>query len=169
VGATGAPAANTDLGEAALQHMRLEQVDQLHAAVLAASSNCFELKKLCATVVVPAMVLIQNFVKPAADRGDGFLDPIFFIAGGVIISFFWFADAVSYFYQAKIRKLMDAVAVEWQSEAGAIKPRHIAWEPGRRPPTWLNSLFNPSMYFYAALGFVDVAALTAWMVGAIRA
>lgn len=143
--------------------MRLEQVGQLHAAVLATGANCFELKKLCATVVVPAMVLIQNFLKPTADASGGFLDASFFVAGAVIVIFFWVADAVSFYYQATLRKLMDTVAVKWQTTEGTNAPVHISWPPSRpQAITARYALFNGSMYFYGALIAVDLVVFAAW-------
>src|SRR5436190_23927590 len=36
-----------------------DQLDQLHAATLKASDSCFEIKKLCATVLVPTANLVS--------------------------------------------------------------------------------------------------------------
>ena len=38
-----------------------EQLDQLHTATVKASDSCFELKKPCATVLVPTVTLVAVF------------------------------------------------------------------------------------------------------------
>jgi hypothetical protein len=74
-------------------------LDQLHAATLKASDSCFEIKKLCATVLIPTGTLVSVF---AAKR----LDTSVFVAGLLVVTLFWLADATSYFYQRRLRNLM---------------------------------------------------------------
>ena len=73
-----------------------QSIAQLHDVVLGFSKNCFELKKLCATVVGASLTLLAAFT---ADK----IDPVFFVGSAVIIVFFLMADAQSYFYQEKVR------------------------------------------------------------------
>lgn len=79
----------------------LKSIDQLHALVLELSKNCFELKKLCATILVSGSVLIATFT-------DKRLDYAFFGAGAIVILFFWILDSQSYYYQDKLRAVMKA-------------------------------------------------------------
>src|SRR5690349_3446858 len=72
------------------------QLDQLHKVVLELSKNCFELKKLCVTVLGSAAVLICTLTQSQ-------LDMALFVGTSLVILFFYIADCQSYFYQEKIR------------------------------------------------------------------
>jgi hypothetical protein len=76
-----------------------EQIEQLHAVTLQVSSNCFELKKLCTTVLIAAGTLIVTLTRRE-------LDDALLVAGLVVVLVFWAADAQSYFIQAKLRSRM---------------------------------------------------------------
>ena len=73
-----------------------QSINQLHAVVLEMSKSCFELKKLCATVLGTWMTLIASFTKQS-------LDPSLLVGATLVIAFFWIADAQSYYYQEKVR------------------------------------------------------------------
>jgi hypothetical protein len=74
-------------------------IDQLHKVVLQLSGNCFELKKLCATLIVSAGTLIATFT-------GRHLDASLFSGATFITLFFWVLDSQSYYYQEKIRARM---------------------------------------------------------------
>ena len=78
-----------------------ESTDQLHAFTLQMSGNCFELKKLCATVLVGAGTLIS-----ALAHG---VDLSIFAAGLCVTAVFWAADSQSYYLQSKARIKMRAL------------------------------------------------------------
>jgi hypothetical protein len=84
-----------------------EQLTQLHNATLKASDTCFELKELCATVLVPAGTLVAVFT-------DKQLDPAVFVAGLIVVFAFWIADSSAYFYQRKLRRAVHPI---WQRRA----------------------------------------------------
>ena len=129
------------------------------------SKNCFELKKLCATVVGSSLTLLAAFTTQR-------LDAVFFVSSAVIIGFFWTADAQSYYYQEKLRIRMkdlqqdilrrdntsfifDGVGMPVSSER-------------QRGSTWhrvFHSLFNSSMAFYFGLLIIDVLAVIAYALG----
>src|SRR5258708_29946935 len=75
-------------------------IDQLDKAVLQFSSNCFETKKLCATVLVSASLLVATF-------GNKQLNYTLFIVGLVILLIFWGLDGYNYYYQKKLRAQMN--------------------------------------------------------------
>lgn len=116
-----------------------EQIDQLHAATLKAADTCFELKKLCATVLVPTATLVAVFTERR-------LDTAAFVAGLLVITVFWLADGVAYYYQRKLRALMSTY---WHKRAARCVPPYTA--PTISRVSSLGALFNYSMSFYGAL------------------
>ena len=91
-----------------------EQIEQLHAATLQVSGNCFELKKLCATVLVAAGTLIVTLNRTK-------LDHALFIGGLVVAFVFWTADAQSYYIQAKLRTRMKNISASTRSTHDAAE------------------------------------------------
>lgn len=160
-------------------HIDLIAIAQLHAAVLATGQNCFELKKLCATVLVPAAVLVQNFTQERASRGEEFLDMAFFVGALLIIVAFWIADGVSNYYQASLRHRMNAIAEQWQKEKGSSAEVRRPLSP---PPKWfrppgapnrafvnvIGTLVNASMAFYLVLFSIDALLFVLWKSGAVN-
>src|SRR5262245_5614196 len=78
--------------------------DQLHGVVSQISSFCFETKKFCVTTEFVVLTLMFKFT---ADK----LDHSLFVAGLVIPLSFWFLDAVGYYYQVKLRGMMESIRV----------------------------------------------------------
>lgn len=126
-------------------------IDQLHRAVLQMSKNCFEIKKLCVTVLISSSTLIAVFTE---DRLDVFL----FVSALFLVTFFWLLDSHSYYYQDKLRARMKVLAEEIASRN---EPKLIidgigmpfSEERENRIPSKrvIFSLFNSSMFFYLAL------------------
>ena len=142
-----------------------QSIAQLHDAVLGFSKNCFELKKLCATVIGASLTLLAAFT---SDK----IDSVFFVGGAVIIVFFWLADAQSYFYQEKIRIQMtilqngilrrnnlhlifDGVGMPLSSDRQA---RTLPWRVFFSAANW-------SMIFYYGLLAIDGLAFLAYAFG----
>lgn len=115
-------------------------IDQLHAATLKASDSCFEIKNLCATVLVPAGTLVSIFSEKK-------LDSSVFVSGFIVVVLFWLADSTAYYYQ---RKLRNAMAVVWARRAD-LCPSWRAYAPLRVPINWPRACFNESMSFYAII------------------
>lgn len=143
-------------GRASAETLDKELLDQLHAATLKASDSCFEIKKLCATVVVPVGILVATF-----SRGQ--LNPAIFGAGLIVVSVFWLADASAYYYQRKLRNLMAAI---WSRRSARLNEEwpHAPREGALGP---LRSAFNPSMVFYLFVATAIVVSFFLYKVGAI--
>lgn len=126
-------------------------IDQLHKAVLQFSGNCFELKKLCVTVLVSAGTLIATFTQRQ-------LDTSIFVAAATIVLFFWILDAQSYYYQEKLRAEMKNLAEEIAARHKAsLVVEGIGMPLTEKRENWpvrqrsLHALFNGSMAFYVLL------------------
>jgi hypothetical protein len=133
-----------------------EQLEQLHAATLKAADSCFELKKLCATVLIPTGTLVSIL-------SQNRLNPAVFVAGLLVITAFWLADSVAYYYQRKLRSAMTPI---WQRRAQRLDTgyAHVPQTEAVRP---LKAAFNSSMWFYGILAVIVVSLLVAFGVGLI--
>lgn len=131
-------------------------LDQLHKAVLQMSNNCFEIKKLCATILVAAGTLVATFTRQR-------LDDSLFAGGIVIVLFFWILDAQSYFYQEKLRARMKEIArelvkleesdIEIEGVGMPITPERESLGTFRRT---VRSGFNASMLYYGLLSLLMI-------------
>jgi hypothetical protein len=140
-------------------------IEQLHAVVLELSKNCFELKKLCATILIAASTLLATFTNKQ-------LDPSVFVGGLIIISFFWILDAQSYYYQEKIRARMKTLS---EQRARRVNPNTIIAgvgmpiAPTRTAETRRRrSLFNASMLFYLLLASLDLIVWLSYALGLVN-
>jgi hypothetical protein len=127
---------------ALLDELDKTDIDQLHKAVLQISSNCFELKKLCATVLVSAGTLISTFL-------GWHLNQALLGGGFIVTAFFWVLDAQSFYYQRKLRDRMDLLNNNIRGRGGM--QGSIA--SGLRVGKW-RSMFNESMAFYLILALI---------------
>jgi hypothetical protein len=134
-----------------------EQLEQLHAATLKASDSCFELKKLCATVLVPTGTLVAVFT-------DKKLNIAVFVAGLLVIVAFWLADAVGYFYQRKLRVAMTGI---WRRRAATI-PGGYNYVPKPSKVGPVRAAFNTSMTYYLILAVLIGGALLLFETGVIK-
>jgi hypothetical protein len=132
-----------------------DQLDQLHAATLKASDACFEMKKLCATVLVPTGTLV-------ALLSDRVLNPSVFVSALAVIVVFWMADSVAFYYQ---RKLRDAMAEIWVRRARRCNYMHV---PAAKPLSPIRALFHGSMVYYLALALVVSIAFVLYGLEVIR-
>lgn len=147
----------TDIHRPSHDDLDREQLEQLHNATLKAAESCFEFKKLCATVLVPLAALLSIFT-------DKQLDSAVFLAPIVVVIAFWLADAVSYFYQRKLRSRMSAI---WERRARRCdKP--YTYIPVDKAVTPLRAAFNVSMLYYLALVVLVSAAYVLFRTGLIR-
>jgi hypothetical protein len=135
-----------------------DQLDQqtmmrLHELLLHISATCFEIKKICATVLVASATLIVSF-------SDGELGFPLFVGALALVGIFWTLDALSYKTQVRIRTRLDTIALR---RVDRITP---PIDPGSRldylalplPPERtqsegriLRAFFNRSMAFYFIL------------------
>lgn len=131
-------------------------IDQLHKAVLQLSSNCFELKKFCVTVLISAITLIATFT-------DKQLDPFIFVVGIFVVIFFWLLDSQSYYYQEKLRARMKELAgniAQRNSPLLVVDGVGMPMDDKRArrssPKRIFASLFNWSMVYYLILAILII-------------
>jgi hypothetical protein len=140
-------------------------IEQLHAVVLELSKNCFELKKLCATVLIAAVTLLATFTNEQ-------LDPSAFVGGLIVVSFFWVLDAQSYYYQDKIRTHMKKLSQQRVKRANpnaTVDGVGMPLDPARTEKNRrMRSLFNGSMFFYLLLGTLDLLVWLFYGLGVVR-
>lgn len=117
-----------------------DQLDQLHAATLKASESCLEIKKLCATILIPAGTLVSIFT-------DRRFNGAVLISGLLIILAFWLADSFGYYYQRKLRSMMVPI---WERRAARCAGGY-QYVPNDRKVGAIRAAFNVSMLYYLAL------------------
>jgi hypothetical protein len=130
-------------------------LDQLHGAVSQISSFCFEIKKFCVTTL---FVVLAFIIKFTSDK----LDHSIFVTGLIIPLCFWFLDATGYFYQVKLRGMMDAIRERLASDhstklivslsAKVIEPSRVKAPLCKRI---LAAGFNHSMWVYVMLLMIN--------------
>jgi hypothetical protein len=130
------------------------RIDQLHAATLKASDSCFEIKKMCATLVVATGTLVSVFTDKTLSRGV-------FVAGLAVVVAFWLADSVGYFYQRRLRSVMDRLILERAKRCATP----YSFNPATSVSAW-RSAFNGSMVFYLLLAVLIAIGWGAWELGA---
>lgn len=122
--------------------IKLDNIQQLHNAVLQFSNNTMEIKKLLVSVLIAfftIVVAIDNKFETFAD--------FHIIILSVIIILFWLLDAQSYYYQKKLRSRISKL----QSELS----ESVKYEEVKTCKLVIISIFNVSMFIYwVALGIV---------------
>lgn len=143
-------------------------IDQLHKAVLQLSNNCFEIKKMCVTILVAAATLTATFTNRQ-------LDTSIFVAGIIITGFFWILDSQSYYYQEKLRARMKELAEDMAgrravklSISGVGMPLSEEREERTVTARVILSGFNESMFFYLALSVLLCALALLYHFGVIH-
>jgi len=154
--ANGATADAKDAATVSAEDLDREQIEQLHAATLKASDSCFELKKLCATVLVPAATLVAVFT-------DKHLNDAVFVAGMLVIAAFWLADSVGYFYQRSLRSAMTEI---WVRRAARCREGYDHVPPSAKVGP-LRAAFNSSMIYYLILALLVGGAFLLFRTGII--
>ena len=142
-------------------------LDQIHKVVLQISSFCFRTKQICLTVDI---AVIGILIKLTENK----LDTSIFVSGFVIPALFWFLDSIAYFYQVKLRGIMDSIRErlkERNAENLILDNTNsvIAKERISKPLKIhiLYSLFNHSMWFYFFLVTTDIVIWVLWKKGVI--
>jgi len=142
--------------------------DQLHGVVSQISSFCFETKKFCVTT---EFVVLTLMVKFTADK----LDHSLFVAGLVIPLSFWFLDAVGYYYQVKLRGMMESIRVRLGDRnsrqiVGIAGAPIISRERIQRPllRRAFDAAVNHSMWLYGFLIGTDLFVWALFAAGSIR-
>lgn len=142
-----------------------KSIDQLHHAVSQRSNFCFEIKKFC----ISTLFVVLAFVTTLTDET---LDISIFIITCIIILCFWFSDATSYYYQVKLRGIMNDEVIEIEnlyqkSTSGSLDENGFSIEEKRvnisNSKKVLKALFNHSMWIYAILIGLDILALVCFL------
>lgn len=143
-------------------------LDQLNGAVAQISSFCFEIKKFCVTTLFIVLTLMVKFT---SDK----LDHSIFVAGLVIPLCFWFLDAIGYFYQVKLRGMMEAIRTRLASRGEpqqvvslgghVIEPSRVSIPIHKRV---FAAGFNHSMWLYLLLVVINVLLWLLYVGGAIK-
>jgi len=144
-------------------------LDQLHSAVTQFSSFCFEIKKFCITTIFIVLAFITKFT-------NNQLDSSLFTSSFLMISFFWFLDSTSYYYQVKLRGLMNSriEGIENRNNNNGLKDHKgdIIIDSSRVDKSFIkkaiNSLFNLSMSLYYGLFVVNVTTVVLFKYGYIK-
>jgi hypothetical protein len=143
-------------------------LDQLHGAVSQISSFCFEVKKFCVTTLFAAITVVLTITARKLDHSV-------FIVGLLIPLCFWFLDATGYYYQVKLRGMMEAIKVRLAKRSGnqivsasgleIISASRTSASAQRRV---LDAGFNHSMWVYLLLVVLDLLAWALYSSGHIK-
>lgn len=143
------------------------QIEQLHKAVTQFGANCFELKKLCVTVLFAAATLLATLTGKR-------LDGAFFVASFIAVVVFWLLDAQSYYYQEKLRARMKRLAESIGARHGLVAytdgvgmPLSEARENRSVVLRAVRALFNWSMFFYGVIAIIITVLLSLYLAGLI--
>lgn len=122
----------------------MNEVEQLHNAVLQMSKSCFEYKKICVGLLGAATALIVKF------SDEPLTNALFIVATAIVISF-WLADSTAYYYQIATRKRMNNIRLEI-AERNSISNYALK----DLKPSINKSLFNGSMVLYYSILMVII-------------
>lgn len=93
---------NKEYKESLEDKLDWDLLSQLHNAVLQIGGFCFKTKQIFLTVEVAVVGLLIKIL-------NNELHATIFIAAIIILVIFWFLDSTAYFYQVKIRGVMDNI------------------------------------------------------------
>jgi uncharacterized membrane protein len=132
-------------------------INQLHAAVLQVSQTCYDIKKLCATIIGS---FVAGVVGLAQVQPDVRVDYPFFLVGVAISFFFWFLDGQNYLLQKRMRLRMKELADNIAQRSGFMLLVDGVGMPisskGKKPNLFIQSVFNSSMIFYYLLASIFI-------------
>lgn len=134
-------------------------LEQLHRVTLQTSAFCFRTKQICVTVDVAIAGLLARYL-------ENNLGHSVFVAGLLIPAIFWALDSVGYYYQVKVRLVMDEIRAQIRernrqdliltdnvSRVEVIEGNRGAGGTGTR---FRNAMFNHSMWLYLILALIDL-------------
>lgn len=142
--------------------------DQLHGAVSQVSSFCFETKKFCVTTEFVVLTLMVKFTVNKLDHS-------LFVTGLVIPLCFWFLDSVGYYYQVRLRGMMESIRLRLAGRnsneiVGTSGVPIISRERIERslPRRTFDAAINHSMWLYGLLFGIDLLVWALFATGAIQ-
>ncbi len=143
-------------------------LNQLHAVVLQIGVFCFRTKQVCLTVLVGVIGLITALTSNRLDNS-------IFVAGLLIPICFWFLDSIAYFYQVKLRGVMDGIRDRIQKRHSnsilrgpnleVISDDRVRRSAAKRVR---DAFFNHSMWLYYILVITDCVLWVAFIQGVIQ-
>lgn len=132
-----------------------KDVNQLHEAILQISKSCFEYKKLCVGFLGVAMAFMIKLTDTSIDHS------LFFV--GLVISIgFWIADSTAYYYQRKVRSILDN-----RMRDIAKRNNYFPYNRTSTEASWWKAFFNTSMSLYYVLIFLALAGWGCYLSGVI--
>lgn len=147
-----------------LNELDLIVINQLHNSTLNFSKASITVKQMLLTLVAIVAPIIVKF------SGDT-LDLSLFVSMYVLITLFWILDSFTYYYQEKMRFLMDEKfnAIKNRVSTNKIITMRFTIERKKKNVIFsvLHSLFNWSEIFYLMLVFVNSIAFVLFIKGKI--
>lgn len=143
-------------------------LDQLYGATLQVSNFCFEIKKFCVTTLFVVITVLAKFTQDKLDHS-------IFVTAVIITILFWFLDSVSFYYQVKLRGMMNSIreSIHKRSKtqiisntiSQAIQPDRIA---NKQYKLVFDAVFNHSMWLYGILSALTAIFWTAYGLGWLK-
>jgi hypothetical protein len=129
-----------------------ESISQLHAAVLQVSQACYDIKKLCATIIGTVVASGLGFAQVQPDVKISYP---FLLIGAMITLLFWVLDVQQYLLQKSLRSRMKDLADGIAQRSGSKLLVGSIGMPVTSESKKLTRLkqaaFNNSMVFYHLL------------------
>ncbi|WOE41987.1 hypothetical protein [Acinetobacter chinensis] len=145
--------------------LNLKQIDQLHNATLQFSNFCFEIKKTCIATIFIVLTFVVTFTNKE-------LDLSIFIISYITVICFWLLDSTAYFYQVKLRTMMNRKFSTVLTLSGQTPENDAAIEDSRSnesiPKKLFSSSFNASMILYYILLALNTLGLILFLCNAIK-
>lgn len=145
--------------------LNLKQIDQLHNATLQFSNFCFEIKKTCIATIFIVLTFIVTFTNRE-------LDLSIFIISYITVICFWLLDSTAYFYQVKLRTMMNSKFNKVRELSGQEAENDGAIDDSRSNESFseklVSSSFNSSMILYYILLALNTIGLLLFLCNTIK-
>lgn len=145
--------------------LNLKQIDQLHNATLQFSNFCFEIKKTCIATIFIVLTFVVTFTNKE-------LDLSIFIISYITVICFWLLDSTAYFYQVKLRTMMNGKFSTVLTLSGETPENDAAIEDSRSNESLFKKLFsssfNASMILYYILLALNTIGLILFSCNVIK-
>ncbi|WAJ24038.1 hypothetical protein [Lacrimispora xylanolytica] len=134
--------------------IKLDNIKQIHSAVLQFSSNTMEIKKLFISVLIAYFTIMAGMITKISISTNLAIKIL-----ATIVVLFWILDAQSYYYQKKLRRLITKLQNELIEKADVTENTGSSMKTLQRLKVFaghiLKSMFNMSMFIY----YLIIAAL----------
>lgn len=146
-------------------------IDQLHNATLKFSATSLELKKIL-------FVLVGILTPAIIKMSGGKLDMSLFITMYLLLLTFWFLDSFTYYYQEKLRSVMNSRFEQIRARNAVVKPVNTLAQLNNEGETIessrdeskrkFRSFLNSSMCIYPVLIALNSIGFVLFCFGVIR-